>query len=109
MRTPRTKRHTSTFSVENTYETESQIQKLRRIVENKEPIKDESPTIYTPKSKGVMPEYDIRTDRFEIAHEALEKAGRAEAERIAKGLEPQVEKSQAEQTTKVEQPDGIGQ
>lgn len=109
MRTPRTKRHVSYMNMENTYETESQIQKLRRIVENKEPIKDESPTIYTPKSKGVMPEYDIRTDRFEIAREALEKAGRAEAERIAKGLEPQVEKSQAEQTTGVEQPDDIGQ
>lgn len=109
MRTPRTKRHASVMGMENTYETESQIQRLRRIVENKEPIKDESPIIYTPKSKGVMPEYDIRTDRFEIAREALEKAGRAEAERIAKGLEPQVEKSQAEQTTKAEQPDGIGQ
>lgn len=109
MRTPRTKRYISHLSMENTYEAESQIQKLRRIVENKEPIKDEAPTIYTPKSKGVMPEYDIRTDRFEIAREALEKAGRAEAQRIAKGLEPQVEKSQAEQTTGVEQPDGIGQ
>lgn len=109
MRTPRTKRHISHLSTENTYEAESQIQKLRRIVENKEPIKDEAPTIYTPKSKGVMPEYDIRTDRFEIAREALEKAGRAEAQRIAKGLEPQVEKSQAEQTTGAEQPDGIGQ
>ena len=109
MRTPRMKRHISHLSMENTYEAESQIQKLRRIVENKEPIKDEAPTIYTPKNKGVMPEYDIRTDRFEIAREALEKAGRAEAQRIAKGLEPQVEKSQTEQTTEVEQPDGIGQ
>jgi len=95
--------------MENTYEAESQIQRLRRIIENKEPIKDEVPTIYTPKNKGAMPEYDIRTDRFEIAREALEKAGRAEAQRIAKGLDPQVEKSQAEQTTKAEQPDGIGQ
>lgn len=109
MRTPRTKRHASAFSMENTYEAESQIQRLRRIVENKEPIKDEAPIIYTPKNKGVMPEHDIRTDRFEIAREALEKVGRAEAQRIAKGLEPQVEKSQAEQTTGVEQPDGIGQ
>lgn len=109
MRTPRMKRHISHLSMENTYEAESQIQRLRRIVENKEPIKDETPTIYTPKNKGVMPEYDIRTDRFEIAREALEKAGKAEAERIAKGLDPQVEKSQAEQTTRVEQPDGIGQ
>lgn len=109
MRTPRAKRHASCMGMENTYSAESQIQKLRRIVENKEPIKDEAPTIYTPKSKGVMPEYDIRTDRFEVAREALEKAGRAEAQRIAKGLEAQVEKSQAEQTTKAEQPDGIGQ
>lgn len=103
------KRHTSCTGMENTYSAESQIQKLRRVVENKEPIKNEAPTIYTPKSEGVMPEYDIRTDRFEIAREALEKADRAEAQRIAKGLEPQVEKSQAEQTTNIEQTDGIGQ
>lgn len=109
MRTPRAKRHASCMGIENAYSAESQIQRLRRIVENKEPIKDEAPTIYTPKNKGVMPEYDIRTDRFEIAREALEKAGRAEAQRIARGLEPQIEKSQAEQTTEVEQPDGIGQ
>ena len=41
------------MNMENTYEAESQIQKLRRIVENKEPIKDEAPTIYTPKRKNV--------------------------------------------------------
>ena len=29
--------------------------------------------IYTEKSKGVIPEYDIRTDRFEIAQAAMEK------------------------------------
>lgn len=103
------KRHASCMGMENTYDAESQVQKLRRIVENKEPIKDEAPTIYTPKNKGVMPAYDIRTDRFEIAREAMEKAGKAEAERIAKGLDPQTEKPQTEQTTETEQPEGIGQ
>ena len=33
MRTPRMKRHISHLGMENTYEAESQIQKLRRIVE----------------------------------------------------------------------------
>ena len=31
------------------------------------------PTIYTEKKDGVLPEYDIRTDRFEVAIDAIDK------------------------------------
>lgn len=47
--------------------------KIRRIVNNKEPITDGAPLIYTERKDGVMPEYDIRTDRFEIAIDAMDK------------------------------------
>lgn len=69
------------------FETESMTQKLRKITETNQPIKEEMPTIYTEKKEGVMPAYDIRTDRFEIARVALEKMGSIEASEIAKSGE----------------------
>ena len=41
------------------------------IPQNKEPISDGAPIIYTDRKDGVKPEYDIRTDRFELAVEAM--------------------------------------
>lgn len=55
------------------YECETLTEKLRRMTENKEPIKAEVDRIYTEKKDGVLPAYDIRTDRFEVAREAVEK------------------------------------
>ena len=42
------------------------------------------PTIYTEKKDGVRPEYDIRTDRFEVAIDAMDKIRQSEASQIAK-------------------------
>ena len=47
-------------------------QKMERIVNNKEPIKDGAPIIYTERKHGVAPQYNIRTDRFEIALDAAD-------------------------------------
>jgi len=46
--------------------------KVKRMVKNKESIKDGAPIIYTEHSEGVVKGYDIRTDRFEIAAEAMD-------------------------------------
>lgn len=54
------------------YEGESIEKKINRIVNNKEPIKDGAPLIYTDRREGVSPQYDIRTDRFELAAEATD-------------------------------------
>lgn len=51
---------------------ESIERKVIRILTNKEPISDNAPLIYTEKGKGVRPEYDIRTDRFEVAASAMD-------------------------------------
>ena len=40
---------------------------------NKEPITDGAPIIYTERKDGVLPEYDIRTDRWDIAIDAMDK------------------------------------
>ena len=52
------------ISVE-TFEGETIEEKVERIVTNKEPISDGAPMIYTEKSAGVLPAYNIRTDRFD--------------------------------------------
>lgn len=61
------------FNVSNFYEGESIEAKVTRLILNKEPIKDSAPLIYTDRKDGVLPGYDIRTDRFEIAIDAMDK------------------------------------
>lgn len=46
--------------------------KVRRIIDNKEPITDGAPIIYTNREDGVIPAYNIRTDRWEIAQNAMD-------------------------------------
>lgn len=46
--------------------------KIQRIMRNKEPIKDGAPLIYTERKDGIIAAYNIRTDRFEIAAEAMD-------------------------------------
>lgn len=53
------------------YEGESIEEKVRRVVMSNEPIEAISPMIYTERKDGVKPEYDIRTDRWEIAQSAM--------------------------------------
>lgn len=54
-------------------EGESLEQQLRRLNANNEPIPGNVEKIYTPKGEGVIPDYDIRTDRFDIAMQATDK------------------------------------
>jgi hypothetical protein len=51
--------------------------KCRRMVENKEPIKDGAPEIFTEAKEGVLSAYNIRTDRWEVAAEAMDAISRS--------------------------------
>ena len=51
----------------NSVEGETIEEKIRRITNNKEPITDGAPLVYTDRKDGVRPEYDIRTDRVGIS------------------------------------------
>lgn len=60
--------------------------KIERIVHNGEPITDGSPEIFTARKDGVPAAYNIRTDRWEIAAEALNSiSGSIDAKRENKG------------------------
>lgn len=67
----------TTLNVSVWTEGETLEQKIERITTNNEPIEDGAPIIYTERKDGVLPQYDIRTDRFEIAVEAMEKVTQA--------------------------------
>lgn len=51
--------------------------KVRRLMDEKSPINDGAPIIYTERKDGVLPAYDIRTDRWEIAQKAMEENTKA--------------------------------
>ena len=60
------------LKVNQSYTGESIEDKINRIVNNNEPIKDGSPLIYTDRKHGVQAQYNIRTDRFEVALDAMD-------------------------------------
>lgn len=65
--------------------------KIERIVNNKEPIKDGAPIIYTERKEGVRASTNIRTDRFEVAIDGMDKVAKsfkARREERAKSAEP---------------------
>lgn len=51
--------------------------KVKRIVENNEPITDGAPIIYTNREDGVLPAYNIRTDRWDVAQAAMDAVNQA--------------------------------
>ena len=69
-----------------TYQAEPREVKLRKIINGESSDMEDGvfPTIYTEKKDGVMPEYDIRTDRFEVAIDAIDKINESTADKIAK-------------------------
>lgn len=70
-------RLSSSININKSYGGETIENKIERIVSNKEPIKDGAPLIYTERKDGVKAEYDIRSDRFDIAVEAMDYASRS--------------------------------
>lgn len=53
--------------------------KMQRVLNNQETIKDGAPLIYTERKDGVRPELNIRTDKWEIAAEAMDRVNRERA------------------------------
>lgn len=78
-------------------------QKVNRIMNNGDPITDGAPQIYTERIEGVIPEYNIRSDRFDLALDAQEKIVK---QRIAKREENQ--KKRNEEKAKKDNPGGQG-
>ena len=69
-----------------TYQADPREVKLRKIINGESNDMEDGvfPTIYTEKKDGVQPEFDIRTDRFEVAIDAIDKINQSVANEIAK-------------------------
>ncbi len=52
---------------------ETLIKKCQRILDEGEPLTDGAPMIYTPRQAGVKPEYNVRTDKWDIAMKAMDR------------------------------------
>jgi len=62
-------------------------EKVERVVNNGEPIEDGAPAVYTERKHGVRPEHDIRTDRWEVATDAMDAVQKStKAQREKKGI-----------------------
>ena len=57
-------------------EGESIETRVRKMVDSGEPITDTAPLIYTEKKDGIISDYDIRSDKFDVALEALDTLGK---------------------------------
>lgn len=78
------------------YQGETIEQRIDRMIYNKEPIKDAAPIIYTERAEGVKPEYDIRTDRFDLAIEAMDVANKSKLGKREERLKTEAEKKEAD-------------
>lgn len=85
------------------YEGETIEKKIRRIVNNREPITDGAPLIYTDRKDGVKPEMDIRTDRFEIAVDAMDKVTKSHLARREERQKPKEDEGKKVETKSLEQ------
>lgn len=61
--------------------------KIRRILDENEPITDGAPVIYTDKKDGVRPEFNIRADKWDIAIQAMDKVSNYEASKYLQNSE----------------------
>lgn len=68
--------HETPMKAVETSEGESIEEKVARVVENREPIEDGAPIIYTERKDGVIPAYNIRTDKWDIALTAMDQVNK---------------------------------
>ena len=75
----------TTITVNVSYEAKPIEIVLQEITTTNEPIAADAPMIYTSRADGVQAGYDIRTDRFDVAIEAMDKVQKTKiAERVAR-------------------------
>lgn len=82
---------------------EELITKIRRILDENEPLSDGAPLIYTPKEKGVVPEYNIRTDKWEIAMGAMDRVSEYKISEYMKKVDNVTDNTEKQPTNNQEQ------
>lgn len=89
---------TTSLAINTSYKGETIEEKIQRIVENKEPITDGAPIVYTDRSEGVKPEYNIKTDRWDIALDAMDAVTRTHRAKREERIKEKEDKKAAAKT-----------
>ena len=84
--------------IEMTEKGETLIKKIQRILDENEPLTDGAPMIYTPKQAGVREDCNIRTDKWEIAMNAMDKINNYKLSEYLKKGEVEAPKKAKDQT-----------
>lgn len=93
----------TSIEINTSYEGETIEAKIRRIVNNREPISDGAPLVYTERKDGVKPEYDIRTDRWDIAIDAMDVVSKTHKAKREQRHKPKIDGDEAIKGMKAEE------
>lgn len=78
------------------YEGESIEQEMQRATTMKQPIDNGAPIIFTDRADGVLAQYNIRTDRWEIAQDAMDVISKTETAKRMEYLNTRTEEKNTE-------------
>lgn len=67
----------SKLSVNNSFRGKWLAEEINKMMENNEPISSTIQTEYTRPEDGVLPQHDIRTDKFDLIQSSMDKATKA--------------------------------
>ena len=84
--------------IEMTEKGETLIKKIQRILDENEPLTDGAPTIYTPKQAGVRDDCNVRTDKWLLAMNAMDRVNNYELNEYLKKGEAETKKTTEGQT-----------
>lgn len=71
---------------------ETLIKKIQRILDENEPLTDGAPLIYTPKQAGVRDDCNVRTDKWAIAMDAMDRVNNYKLNEYLKKGEAEIQK-----------------
>jgi hypothetical protein len=88
-------REKTSINANNSVEGESIETKMYRVIRNEGAITDTAPTIYQERGDGVMAGYNIRTDRWDIALDAMDKVAKSKIAGRMKVVKPTEKNAEA--------------
>lgn len=84
--------------IEMTEKGETLIKKIQRILDENEPLTDGAPMIYTPKEAGVREDCNVRTDKWSLAMNAMDRVNNYKLNEYLKKAETEKPKIPENQT-----------
>lgn len=84
--------------IEMTEKGETLIKKIQRILDENEPLTDGAPMIYTPKQAGVRDDCNVRTDKWALAMNAMDRVNNYKLNEYLKKGEAEAPKAEEGQT-----------